>query len=64
LAIQFASKIGMEVVVFSGTSSKREEAMAFGGSEFVTTQGVKKFEGIKPIDALLITTSILPDFSL
>ena len=64
LAIQFVSKMGMEAVVFSSTDSKREEAFKFGASEFHVTKGVKKFEGIKPVDHLLITTNVLPDFSL
>lgn len=63
LAIQFASKMGFEAVVFSGTEAKREEAQQFGASEFYATKGVSKFEGIKPVDALLITTSVLPDLS-
>ena len=56
--------MGMEAVVFSGTESKREEAFKFGASEFHATKGDSKFENIEPVDALLITTSVLPDFSL
>lgn len=63
LAIQFASNMGFEAVVFSGTEAKRDEAMKFGASEFYPTKGVAKFEGIKPVDALLITTSVLPDLA-
>ena len=64
LAIQFASKMGLEVVVFSSAENKKEEAMKFGATEFHSTQGKTKFEGIKLIDRLLITASALPDFSL
>ncbi|KIW75373.1 hypothetical protein Z517_10114 [Fonsecaea pedrosoi CBS 271.37] len=64
LAIQFVSKMGMEAVVFSGTESKKEEAFQFGAREFYATKGVTKFEGIEPVDCLLITTSVLPDLSL
>jgi D-arabinose 1-dehydrogenase-like Zn-dependent alcohol dehydrogenase len=64
LAIQFASKLGYETVVFSTTESKREEALKFGASEFYATSGLKALEGIKPIDHLLITTSTTPDFAL
>lgn len=64
LAIQFAAKMGYEVVVFSGTESKKQEALAFGATEFHATKGVTKFEGIAPINHLLITTSIIPDFAL
>ena len=56
--------MGMEAVVFSGTESKRQEARQFGASEFYATKGVTKFEGIEPVDCLLITTSVLPDLSL
>ena len=64
LAIQFAAKMGCEVVVFSGTESKREEAIAFGAHEFYATKGVKEFKGIKKLNHLLVTTSELPDFNL
>ncbi len=57
LAIQFARKWGCEVVVFSATESKREQAMEFGATEFYATKGVEKFEGIAPIDHLMVTTS-------
>lgn len=56
--------MGMDVVVFSSTESKREEAMKFGASEFVATKGMTKFEGIKPVDALLITAGTQPDYAL
>jgi len=63
LAIQFASKMGMEVVVFSGTESKRQQAMELGASEFhVTTDG--KFDGVDKVHALLITTNVAPDMKL
>jgi D-arabinose 1-dehydrogenase-like Zn-dependent alcohol dehydrogenase len=58
------SKMGMEAVVFSGTESKKEEAFQFGASEFYATKDVTKFEGIEPVDCVLITTSVLPDLSL
>ena len=64
LAIMFANKMGMEAVVFSGTESKKQEAIEFGASEFYTTKGVTKFEGIEPVDCLLVTTAVLPELSL
>ncbi|KAE9370942.1 NADP-dependent alcohol dehydrogenase [Stipitochalara longipes BDJ] len=64
LAIQFASKLGMEVVAFSSTESKKENALGWGASEFHTTSGVDKFEGVAKLDALLITTNVVPDLSL
>ncbi|EEB99939.1 hypothetical protein MPER_00249, partial [Moniliophthora perniciosa FA553] len=40
LAIQFAAKMGCDVVVFSSSESKRKEALALGASEFYATKGV------------------------
>lgn len=38
LALQFANALGAEVVAFSRTSSKKEEAIAFGAHKFIATQ--------------------------
>ena len=65
LAIQFASKMGCEVVVFSGTDSKRDEALSMGAHEFYATKGVKDFSTLnlpKPLDRLVVTTADLPDW--
>ncbi|KAI0032511.1 chaperonin 10-like protein [Vararia minispora EC-137] len=64
LAIQFANKMGCEVVVFSSTDSKRDEACELGAHEFHTTKGKEKLEGVKPIKYLLVTTSSQPDWGL
>lgn len=64
LAIQFASKLGMEAVVFSSTEAKKQKAFEFGASEFHATSGVKKFEGVSKVDILLITTNVIPDLSM
>ncbi|KAF2453480.1 NADP-dependent alcohol dehydrogenase, partial [Lineolata rhizophorae] len=61
LAIQFAAKMGCDVVVFSSTEDKREEAMNLGASEFYPTRGVSDYATLgvtKPIDRLLITSSV------
>ncbi|CAK5268345.1 unnamed protein product [Mycena citricolor] len=63
MAIEFLSKMGAAVVVFSSTDNKREEAMRLGASEFHATKGLSKFEGVKPLDHLLITTSFIPDWT-
>lgn len=60
LAIQFAAKMGCDVVVFSSTEDKREEALKLGASEFYATKGVSDYAQLnvpKPVDRLLITTS-------
>ncbi|KAL7972186.1 GroES-like protein [Trichoderma sp. SZMC 28014] len=64
LAIQFASQMGCEVVVFSSTEQKRAEALAFGASEFYPTKGVEKLEIRAPIDHLLVTSNAQPDWGL
>jgi D-arabinose 1-dehydrogenase-like Zn-dependent alcohol dehydrogenase len=64
LAIQFAAKMGCEVVAFSGTESKREEAMKFGAKEFYATKGLKDLKHVPKINQLLVTTSQEPDFSM
>ena len=65
LAIQFASKMGCEVVVFSGSEGKRAEAIALGASEFYTGEDLKG-EGMRRgfVDHLLVTTSQLPDWKV
>ncbi|WFD00272.1 alcohol dehydrogenase (NADP(+)) [Malassezia yamatoensis] len=57
LAIQFLRKMGCEVVMFSGTNSKRSEAMKLGAHEFVAAKGNPEFRGIKRVDHLLITAN-------
>lgn len=58
LAIQFAAKMGCEVVVFSGTDSKKEEAMRLGAKEFYATKDAKTLDVKRPIDRLLVTASV------
>ncbi|KAJ5143390.1 uncharacterized protein N7515_002177 [Penicillium bovifimosum] len=64
LAIQFAAKMGCQVVVFSGTDSKKEEAKKLGASEFYATKGVKELKIKAPVDNLIVTTSSQPDWNL
>ena len=64
LAIQFAAKMGVQVVVFSGTDAKKEEALALGANEFVATKGVSELKVSDPIDHLIVTTSFQPDWKL
>lgn len=64
LAIQFAAKMGCEVVVFSSTDSKKQEAAELGATEFYATKGVKEFKLDNKIDHLLVTTSAQPDWNL
>jgi D-arabinose 1-dehydrogenase-like Zn-dependent alcohol dehydrogenase len=61
LAIQFAAKMGCEVVVFSSSESKRAEAMKLGAKEFVVLQAGAEL-AIEPIDHFIITTSQPPEW--
>ena len=64
LAIQFAAKMGCEVIVFSSTDSKKDEAVRLGATEFYATKGVSALSVSGPIDQLLVTTSMQPDWKL
>jgi D-arabinose 1-dehydrogenase-like Zn-dependent alcohol dehydrogenase len=64
LAIQFAAKMGCQVVVFSGTDNKREEAKKLGAAEFYPTKGAKELKIKKPVDHLIVTTSSQPNWNL
>ncbi|KAF9890468.1 hypothetical protein FE257_005873 [Aspergillus nanangensis] len=64
LAIQFAAKMGCQVVVFSGTNSKKDEAMKLGATEFYATKGAKKLEIGKKLNNLIVSTSAQPDWEL
>ena len=64
LAIQFASKMGMDVVVFSGTESKEQQARQFGASEFHVIDGPEKLKGVGKVDILLVTSNVNPDLSM
>jgi len=63
LTIQFASKMGGEVVVFSSTENKREEALALGAKEFYVINELETKKPEKDIDVLLVTTSKHPDWA-
>lgn len=64
LAIQFAAKFGCRVVVFSGTDSKKEEALRLGAHEFIATKGQTELKVSQKLDRLLVTTSAQPDWKL
>lgn len=64
LAIQFASKMGANVAVFSSTDNKKEESIKFGASEFYATKGKKSLDIGSGVDVLLVTTSAQPDWGM
>lgn len=62
LAVQFCTKAGCDVVVFSSTDAKKSEAMQLGAKEFVATKGNPKLQGIEPVNALFVTAGSQPDW--
>lgn len=60
LAIQFAARMGCDVVVLSGTESKKEEAERLGARDFIAMKGKKELTIDRKLDALLVTTSAAP----
>jgi D-arabinose 1-dehydrogenase-like Zn-dependent alcohol dehydrogenase len=60
LAIQFASKLGAEVVVFSHNNEKEGEARAFGAREFYMISEVASMA--VPVDVLVLTGNRYPDW--
>jgi len=63
LAIQYAAKMGCEVVVFSSTESKKAEALKLGATQFVATKGVESLDIGKQIKHLIVTTSFPPEWN-
>ncbi|CAN9393794.1 unnamed protein product [Alternaria alternata] len=64
LAIQFAACMGCDVIAFSGTDSKKEEAERLGARNFVAMKGKTEIGIGRKLDALLVTTSAAPDWGL
>ncbi len=60
LAIQYAAKMGFEVVVFSGSDNKKDQATKLGAKEFVAMKGKKELDIGRKLDALVVTTSANP----
>lgn len=59
--------MGCEVIAFSSTPDKREEALKFGAREFYATKGISDYADLgisKPIDRLIITASAKHDVGL
>ena len=64
LAIQFANKLGCEVTAFSGTESKKTEALSLGAHHFVATKDAKELKVARPLNQLIITTNMHIDWAL
>ncbi|KAE9366654.1 GroES-like protein [Stipitochalara longipes BDJ] len=61
LAIQFASKLGASVVVFSHSANKEAEARSFGAEEFYPLDDISKMA--TPVDVLILTANRYPDWN-
>lgn len=64
LAVQFAKAKGHEVVVFSSTNSKKDEAMKLGTTHFASTKDKTELSSPTKINHLLVTSSQSPDWNL
>ncbi|KAL1745406.1 chaperonin 10-like protein [Schizophyllum fasciatum] len=64
LAIQFAAKMGCQVVVFSSTEGKKDEATKLGATEFYVTEDVDSLSHVRPINCLLVTSRVQPDWKI
>ncbi|QIX00203.1 hypothetical protein AMS68_005720 [Peltaster fructicola] len=64
LAVQFAAKMGCNVVVLSGSDRKKDEATRLGAREFVAMKGAKELKVPRPLNRVIVTTSVQPDWSL
>lgn len=48
--------------MLSGSERKKDEAMELGANEFIATKGVKELKISRPLDHLLVTASVQPDW--
>ncbi|KAF2001269.1 GroES-like protein [Amniculicola lignicola CBS 123094] len=60
LAIQFARKLGTEVVVFSTSKNKEQEAKDFGATEFYLLDELEKLKA--PVNTLVVAGNTYPDW--
>jgi D-arabinose 1-dehydrogenase-like Zn-dependent alcohol dehydrogenase len=58
--VQFARKLGADVVVFSTTPAKEAEARALGAGEFCLLGELGALTA--PVDVLVLTGNSYPDF--
>lgn len=63
MAIQFASRLGCDVVVLSSNPTKKEEAMGLGAHEFHVTKDDAPEYPIKKVNHLFWCGNRHPDFS-
>ena len=56
--------MGCHVVVLSGSERKKAQALQLGAHEFIATKDAKKLEISSPINRLLITAAVPPNWEL
>lgn len=64
VAVLFAKAMGCEVVVFSKTANKKDDARKLGADEFFVIEDEKKLDIGEPLDRLLVTASSQADWEL
>jgi D-arabinose 1-dehydrogenase-like Zn-dependent alcohol dehydrogenase len=64
IAIQFAAKLGAEVVVFSTSENKREEAFGFGAHEFYVLNDLSTSKPQESLDFMIVTGSRFPNWAV
>lgn len=64
LAIQFAARMGCEVVAFSNSPNKQKDAMALGAAEFrcLSAEGAEGKSSLQPVDYMLLAAAQQPDW--
>lgn len=63
MAIQFASALGCDVVVFSSNAAKKNEAIGLGAKEFHVLHNGTPQTQVQPVKHLLWCGNTAPDFS-
>ncbi|KAH0350451.1 GroES-like protein, partial [Aureobasidium melanogenum] len=63
LAIQFAAKMGCEVIAFSSSAGKETEALLYGAREFRSLSSGEPESSTQRVDCLLITAASQPDWN-
>ncbi|CAD6443119.1 6153d87d-ba3a-47df-b04b-a2fd6bef792e [Sclerotinia trifoliorum] len=64
LAIQFASKMGCEVIAFSSTQSKESDALSFGASFYYDDTNFKVAKLGSSLDILIVTAPTLRNWGV
>ncbi|CAG8958295.1 hypothetical protein HYFRA_00000650 [Hymenoscyphus fraxineus] len=64
LAIQFASRMGCDVVAFTNSETKSSDALSFGANACYTIQNLRETKIGRGLDMVLVTAPAQPDWSL